>query len=685
MNLTMPPVKYAAWELKGGWDQITPTLSIDPGALREVQNFEVAIGGGYTRIAGYERYDGHAKPSDATYSIVQVTSFTNTPSTGQTLTGFTSGATGTIIAVGTDYVALTKTTGSFTVPETVQVGLTVIGTTTTSTTSLTSLQNAQYLNLAADVYRALISAPPGSGPIRGVMGLSVGGTDNVYAFRDNAGGTAVNLWRASASGWTQVNMKNEVSFTTGSVTTPADGATLTQGGVTATVRRVMASSGTWAGGTAAGRLVIDNPAGGNFAAGAATLSGGATVVLTGAQTAITITPGGKVEAVQANFAGSASTIRLYGVDGVNRAFEFDGTTYAPIATGASTDTPKHIAAHHNYLFLSIASSLLYCGVGTPYRYTATDGGGEIAVGDTIVGMLVQPGAQTTGSMVIYGRSNTFVLYGLSASSWNLTTFNTGTGGIDYTAQNLAQPYVLDDRGVNTLSTSIAYGNFTQATLTHGIRTFINNVRSRANCSSVVREKSQYRLYFNDGSGLYLTIVNGKMMGSAQVVFPTPISCTWSGELSGGTEVQYLGGADGMVYQTDVGSSFDGANIDAYITLPWNAMRSPRVLKRFRKASVEMKSNYYAAISFGYQVGYGTTEIDQPTATTYSSSFSGTPQWDLLVWDNFIWDGVTISPTEVGLEGTAENIQITISSTSDYLMPFTINSVIVHYTPRRGLR
>jgi hypothetical protein len=300
-------------------------------------------------------------------------------------------------------------------------------------------------------------------------------------------------------------------------------------------------------------------------------------------------------------------------------------------------------------------------------------------------MLVQPGAQTTGSMVIYGRSNTFVLYGLSAATWNLTTFNTGTGGLDYTAQNLAQPYILDDRGVNTLSTSIAYGNFTQATLTHGIRTFINNAKSRANCSSVVREKSQYRLYFSDGSGLYLTIVNGKMMGSTQVVFPTAMNCTWSGELSNGTEVQYMGGSDGMVYLADVGSSFDGANIDAYITLPWNAMQSPRVLKRYRKASVEMKSNFYAEISFGYQIGYATTEIDQPAPTAYATNFSGSPQWDAFTWDNFIWDGVTVSPTEASLNGTAENIQITISSTTDYIMPFTVNSVIVHYTPRRGLR
>ena len=49
-------------------------------------------------------------------------------------------------------------------------------------------------------------------------------------------------------------------------------ATVTQGAVTAIVNRVMTQSGAWLGATAVGQFVITNPAGGNFAAGAATLT-----------------------------------------------------------------------------------------------------------------------------------------------------------------------------------------------------------------------------------------------------------------------------------------------------------------------------------------------------------------------------------------------------------------------------
>jgi hypothetical protein len=681
----MSKVQYDPIELKGGWDQTTPTLALPPGVLKGCQNFEVAVTGGYSRIGGYERYDGRTAPSAATYTVVQISAFTNTPTLGQTLTGNTSGATGTIIALGANYIVLTKVVGAFTETEVVKVGGTTIGTAVPFTASISALLAAQYLAAAADVYRALIAKPTGSGAIRGVFTLNVSGTDYTYCFRDNAGATAVNLWQATAGGWTQVVFKYTVSFTAGGASAPADGATLTQGGVTATVRRVVAQSGSWASNTAAGQLVIDAPSGGNFAAGAATLTGGINVTLSGVQTQITMAAGGKFEFDTGNFTGQPSGTRIYGVDGVNKMFEFDGTTLVPIATGATPDAPRHVVVYHNYLMCSVEGSLIYCGVGTPYRYSATDGGGEIATGDTITGFALQPGAQTTAALAVYCRAHTTMLYGTSPSTFNLTVFNVGAGAIERSIQNLNQTYVLDDRGVTSLATTLAYGNFTAATLTNNLRPFIYAAKMRLNCSAISRDKSQYRLFFSDGTGLYTTLVNNKLLGHGMVMFPTAMNVAWTAQLANGTEVTYLGGSDGMVYTLDTGSSFDGSNLDAYITLTWNATRSPRILKRYRHASVEVQGNYYAAFSFGYQLAYNSSEIPQGSTGSYTSGFTAAPNWDSFTWDSFTWDGTTISPTEISLSGTGENIQITISSSTNYIQPYTLNSIILHYSIRRGLR
>lgn len=746
-QIQFEPVKYATTRLgagitpggqpfPGGLDLTTPSLSLQPGALRDVLNFECAQSGGYARIQGYERYDGRASPSAALYTVVQVASFTNTPSVGQVITQAGSGATGTIIAVVTGtspYVAVTQVTGAFDYTGAITTpGPVAVGTAVTPTVAVSSQTDAIYLAAAADVYRALIGAVPGSGAVLGVVGMIFSGADNVYAFRANVGGTAVDLYKKSAAGWVNVPFFNLVSFASGGgsltldpgatgVTVaagtleiisdtltventagitvlgeldvsdtqpePQDGDTLTQGAVTATIKRVMWQSGTWEAGTAAGQFVVTNPSGGSFAAGQATTTSGAVVMLSGAQTAITMLPGGHFEFVKANFSGQLVTRRIYGCDGVNQCFEFDGTTLAPIATGPSPDVPSHICFHKNYLIVSQGASFTYCGAGTPFKWSATDGGGEIATGDTVTCMLTLPGDQTTPALAIYQRSNTSVLYGSDPTTFNYVTLNTGLGALPYSAQNLFDTFVMDDLGVITLRTTLNWGNFLPSTLTKNILPFIIQERTKLVVSSVQRSKSQYRLFFSDGYGLWLTMVNQQYLGPSVVLFPNPVSCIDEGENSLGTEITYFGSSDalGYVYQMDAGTSFDGAAISAYFATAWNPIGSPRLLKRFRAASVEMQGTSFAAINFGYQLGYGSTLIGQPTPVATTSALRPAAVWDNFTWDSFTWDGQTLFPTDVDMTGTAENVQIIISSATNYIGPYTVNSIITHWSQRRGLR
>lgn len=674
----------------GGLDLTTPSLALQPGALRDILNFECSQSGGYGRIAGYERYDGRASPSLATYTIVQVTAFTNVPTVGQVLTQAVSTATGTIVAVnnvaGAFYMAVTKITGTFDSTHNVLVGATPIGTAMVTNVNISSLLNAQYLAAAADVYRALIAAVPGSGPIRGVVGMVFAGVDNVYAFRDNAGGTACDIYKSSAAGWVLVPYFKIVSFTVGNVTTPLDGETLTQGANSATIKRVVWQSGTWAG-TAAGQFVITTPAPGNFAAGAATLSGGATVTLSGAQTTITMLPGGKYEFVKCNFSGQAVTRRIYGCDGVNKCFEFDGTTLVPIATGLAVDTPTHIAFHKNFLFISYASSIFYCGAGTPFKWSAAAGGGEIATGDAVTGMITLPGSQTTATLAVYLSSNTAFLYGIDPASFNFILFNSGVGAQPYSVQNLFDTCAFDHLGVVSLKTTQNYGNFLPSSLTKNILPFIQQERTKITCSSVSRDKSQYRVFFSDGNGLWLTLLNQQYLGAGIVQFPDSVACIDETFTFLGSEVSYFGtgNSTGYVMQLDVGTSFDGANIDAHITLAWDFFKSNRLYKRFRAASIEIQGSAYASINFGYQLGYGSTLIGQPNFVPYASGFASAPVWDSFTWDAFTWDGQTLLPTDVDMTGTAENLQVTLSSSTNYIAAYNINSITYQYTMRRQLR
>jgi hypothetical protein len=682
MPLKTPPVRYDLARLQGGLDQVTPMLSLPPGVCRAASNFEHSITGGYTRIAGYDRFDGRPNPSDAVYLLMSIT-LTGSIVVGNTITGASSAATGKIIAVDGSSFAVTRVTGTFLNTENVNVG----GVSQGSIASILGISSDSYTDAlyrldAADDYRADIQVVPGSGSILGVAYYD--GT--VYAWRNNAGNTAAAMYKSSGSGWAAVSLGFELAFDTGSIEITAN-QTINGGtsGATGVVKRVVLESGSWGAGTATGRLIFASITG-TFV-NTEHLRVGVTKYAhaVGTQTAITLAKDGRFETVVANFGGGLTNKKLYGCDGKNRAFEFDGTTYVPIKTGMSTDTPTHIAFHKQHLFLSFSHSLQFSALGDPYQWSPLLGAGELAMNDTITNLVVMPGDQSTGALGVYTRSDTSILYGTDSSTFKLTNFNTGTGAIAFTAQVLDQAYVLDDRGVIGLNATLNYGNFTPTSLTMNLRPFVQIRRNLATASVVNREKSQYRVFFSDGTGLYLTVLNGKFLGAMPVQFSHPVTCAVEGEKPDGSEVCYFGSTNGFVYRLDVGTSFDGGVIPASFNLVINSISSPRVLKRYRKASVEMAGDSFAEFAFGYDLGYRSEYIDQPLDQDISTNLRAGFYWDGFVWDNFVWDGSDVSPSEVEVSGTAENIAVRFTSVSNLFQPFTVNSVILHYTPRRGLR
>jgi hypothetical protein len=417
------PVRYDTFQLAGGLDLITPTLSLPPGVARDAQNFEVSTTGGYSRISGYERFDGRKSPSTASFTIISLSSVAGV-SVGSTIKNLANTINGVVAAVEGNNVIYTKAVGTFTVGTSVYIGASLIGTVTAvGVAPANSLAIATYTAAASDIYRADIGAVPGSGPIRGVAYLG----NTVYAWRDNVGATAMAIYKSSATGWTSVALGWELPFTGGTGTAIVAGDTVVgaSSGATGVVARVVLENGTtWNGGS--GRLILSSTTG-TFAAAEHLNVSTKRADCAGAATAITLQPGGRVETVIANMGGAGATNRLYGADGVNRGFEFDGTVYVPIKTGMAVDTPLHVSVHKNYLFFSFGSSVQYSGLGTPYVWSIVLGAGELVMPETVTCFQSMPGDETTGSLAIYGKNNTFVLYGTVSSQWNLVPYDRGTG------------------------------------------------------------------------------------------------------------------------------------------------------------------------------------------------------------------------------------------------------------------
>jgi len=679
--MQMPSVQTTYFALRGGLNLVSPPLSIPDGMCRDALNFECAPDGGYRPIEGYERFDGRAQPSDAVYYTLPVT-FIGTVNVNDVITGATSSATGRVIAVDTNNIYFTQLVGSFVDAENITVSAVVVATVNgvSYTGGAPTIKlDAQYKHLAANVYRALIQAVPGAGNVLGVWRYK----GVAYAFRNNVGNTQAIMYRATSSGWTQVDLGHEVRFTNAN-TNVNDGDTLTQGGVTATIRRVVVETGTLLSGTNTGKLILNTPSGGTFGSGAATSTGSGALTLSGVSTPITIPINGKYTFSNYNFGGASGTLKMYGANGVGRMFEFDGTVFVPISTGMAVDTPLYIATHENYLWASFDASLQKSVIGEPYQWDAVLGAGEFGIGDTITGLLPLLGSNTASSLAVFSTNKTSILYGSSSSDFQLVPFSFEAGAYPFTAQNIGQAFVMDEMGIRQLAATQDFGNFADGKISKLIRPFLQSKASLSACSTISRINNQYRIYFSDTYGVHVTFDNGNIIGLMPVKTNHAFNCMSSNETGDGNEYILAGGTDGYVYRLNKGTSFDGENIVGYMNLSFSHQKSPRGRKRYRKAVYEITGNNYAELQVSYEIGYGSSEINQGFTQTTTAQL-GSVFWDNFTWDSFYWDGRTLLPTEQELTGTAENVSLIIRCDANYITPFTVHSVILHYTNRRQLR
>ena len=188
-------VNRSTIRLGGGLVTVASPLGMEPGELIGSENFECRIDGGYTRVKGYERFDGQPQPSEVVYTAFSAASWHADAVVGATLTGVSSSATGVISYSSGTLRAVTSITGTFTNGEDLNVGAQLVASAVTKDPTLTGAQDNAIHAASATILRADIGAVPGSGAVCGVCVID----DVVYAFRTRGSRTSSVFLRACAS------------------------------------------------------------------------------------------------------------------------------------------------------------------------------------------------------------------------------------------------------------------------------------------------------------------------------------------------------------------------------------------------------------------------------------------------------------------------------------------------------
>ena len=466
-------------------------------------------------------------------------------------------------------------------------------------------------------------------------------------------------------------------------------------GQTATVTSVVLTGGTWDGSASGQISVKDNSGTWNTSEGIqvngvtrASVNGSGqpsnvkVAVSDGVIYNQTINPGGVYEFVNYNFRGESSGLSMWGVNTVDKGFSFDGTTFFKNFTGQPTDQPQHVHAHQKHLFYSYGNgSIQNSSIIAPNKWATTTGAAELSVGDVVSGF----STEVNNVMSVFTRNDAYMLYGSSAANWELRRFHAGAGAIPYTIQKMDQTFFLDDRGLTSIFTVQYFGDFQSAVASDKIDPYIQSRKENTVTSLKVRGKNQYRIYFDDKTGLEMTFLNKTNQGIMPFTMKDQIVCSCSVEDLNGFEVLYGGFDDGYVRRLDSGTSYDGAAVDSFIRSAYYHYDAPGMKKRFREVGLEINADTSTTLTVFPSYDFGGTF--DPKTSPVSNAYTVDVTADAWNEDDISNSstGVTVVASErIKINGIGTNMSLIIKNSSIYDKPITLQGAIVDYSPR-GIR
>jgi hypothetical protein len=543
-------------------------------------------------------------------------------------------------------------------------------------------KHQEYLDHVAAIQRALIIPVPGSGRIRGVW-LYAG---TVFAFRDNDAATAGRMYRSSGAGWVEVTFATHLNFDAGLVAGEdglVQGATVTglTSAASAPIRRVNVIDSDWAGNAAIGTLVLGTVTGGPFQNNETLRVGGvAMATADGVVYTPTFSDGGRYRFRTHNFYGAANRRRMYGVNGLDRYFEYDSTdgVLASYRTGMTTDTPSHIAMHNAQLVLTFpGGSVQLAGVGEPANWTVVLGAAELGVGDEVTGLLEEVG----DSLFIFTRSSTQQLIGNASEGYKLDGFDAENGAREDSVQRIGMGIHLDDRGFGSLVSSDKHGNYQANTFSRLIQPLVKRLLEEATVTESVihRAGNRYRCFFDDGTFISIGVNGTKVLGHMLCSYTNKVvRCAVSAEDTDGKERIFFGSDDGYIYEAEKGTSFDGEEVTSALRPAFHHSGHPDRTKRYRTGRIEAIANGPCSLYVTTDLSFG----DTVQAERDVSAAIGGALWSYLAdYETFNYNTRLEPLKSFRIEADGTHIGLWIRHASATERPHTLRAVVYQSSVR----
>ena len=401
------------------------------------------------------------------------------------------------------------------------------------------------------------------------------------------------------------------------------------------------------------------------------------------------TNAGRYDFTVYNFNG---TEKLIYSDGVNRASIFDGSSVTDVNTTDAPTDPESVAVFKSHMFFSGRSSIpheiVFSAPFTETSFSAASGAGSIKVDSTVVKLVT-----FRDSLFVFCEEQIYQLQGSSIADFLLKPVTRRIGCVDrFSVQELGGDIVyLAPDGLRTLAGTARINDVELGTVSKQIqdRLLLRNISLDRISSVVIRNKSQYRIFFAADSD-----VETSAAGVAGVLKQTDQggigweysdlkgikpSCCDSGFVSN-VETIVHGGHDGYVYQQEVGNTFDGTNITARFSSPDHNMGDAGIRKNMQRIIWNYENE--GTVNSKFRIRYDFFSTDSPQPSQYSLLTGGSAAIYGVAGSTYgtAVYGSSGSPlVRQSVEGGGFTVSVRVDD-SGGLAPFSLKGYQLEFTP-----
>ena len=389
------------------------------------------------------------------------------------------------------------------------------------------------------------------------------------------------------------------------------------------------------------------------------------------------------------------TDRIIIATGASAAFSLN-TSYAEDiinATGGGTapTNPKYVKSFANHMFYAGMSdsthSVIFSGPFTEDDFNT--GAGEIKVGDVVTGLKV-----FRNELYVFCQRRIYKIAGTSSSDFALAEVAKNVGTIaHHSIQELGGDIIfLAADGIRTIAGTTRIGDVELGTVSKQIQERISDIGYDNVTSLVIRDKSQYRLFYPVTAGLessqkgLIAVIkvnpNTQQMGYEYADLKgLKVSCCDSDYISN-IETVVHGGYDGYIYKQESGNVWTRAsttaNLDATYRSPDITMGDPGIRKNMQRVNINWKPE--GAVSANLYLKYNYDDIETPQPDVFSLTTSGSGAiYGTGLYGTAAWGQGDLPITRTPVEGSGFAVAVKLTDTSSNI-PWSLKGFELEFTP-----